>query len=74
MRLVWTMVGGMCGLTVGAGLGFAAALVAMSLEPPRSDGTYGMREMLIALPGGALLGLLVGLAWGLGLLSGHAKP
>lgn len=74
MRLVWILVGGTCGLVVGAGLGFAAALAAMSLGPPRNDGTYGMREMLVALPTGAVLGLLAGLAWGLGLLGGHARP
>ena len=74
MRFVWILVGGACGLLVGTGLGFAAALVAMSYGPPRNDGTYGMREMLVALPIGAVLGLLAGLALGLGLLSGATRP
>ena len=66
MTLVWILVGVTVGVLIGAGLGFAAALVAMSLGPPRHDGPYGMREMLVAVPSG--------LAWGLGLLGGHAKP
>jgi hypothetical protein len=64
MRIVWVLVGASAGLILGAFAGFGMALAAMSLGPPRSDGTYGMREMLVCLPAGALLGLAAGLWWG----------
>jgi len=33
----------------------------MSRAPPRDDGTFGMRVIILNVPAGALLGLLTGL-------------
>ncbi|WP_158811155.1 hypothetical protein [Beijerinckia sp. L45] len=65
MRIIWVVVGALIGLIVGAAVGFGVALAAMSAGPQRSDGTYGMREMLVCLPAGILFGLAAGLWWGL---------
>jgi len=62
MRVLWVLVGGSLGLVLGVVLGFVVALVAMTFDP-RSDGTYGMREMVVCLPAGALVGLAAGVAW-----------
>lgn len=64
MRTLRTLLGGLLGLAFGCGAGFGAALIAMSMSAPRYDGTYGMREVLVCLPAGALLGLVAGCAWG----------
>ena len=63
VHLLRTLVGAIIGLALGVIAGFGTALVAMSFDP-RSDGTYGMREMLVCLPSGALAGLATGIAWG----------
>ena len=62
MRALWLLVGGSLGLVVGAVCGFGVALVAMTFHP-RYDGTYGMREMLVCLPSGTVIGLVAGLVW-----------
>jgi hypothetical protein len=64
MRIVWALVGAAVGMIIGIAVGFGVALAAMSVGPPRNDGTYGMREMLVCVPSGALLGLAAGLLWG----------
>ena len=64
MRVLYIVIGGLSGLVIGAVLGFGAALVAMQLGPPRYDGTFGLREVLVCLPSGTVLGLLAGLYWG----------
>lgn len=61
MRIVWIVVGAVVGPLLGAIAGFGVALVAMSLGPPRTDGSYGMREVLICLPLGGLAGLVIGI-------------
>lgn len=63
MRALWIVVGAVIGLVAGIIVGVGVALVAMSFDP-RNDGTYGMREMLVCLPSGALAGLATGIAWG----------
>jgi hypothetical protein len=65
MRIVWTIVGALAGLVIGAVLGFGAALIAMSFSKSHNDGSYGMREMIVCLPTGAVLGLVAGVLWGL---------
>ena len=59
VRVLWIAVGALAGLVIGA----LAGVAVMPLHP-RSDGTYGMREMLICLPCGALVGLVAGIVWG----------
>ena len=71
MRILRLLVGGSLGLVLGAALGFDVALLAMSFHP-RYDGTFGMREMIVCLPVGALIGLIAGIAWALRMrLAGH---
>jgi hypothetical protein len=65
MRIVWIIVGALVGLVIGAVLGFGAALIAMSASKSHNDGSYGMREMIVCLPSGAVLGLVAGVLWGL---------
>jgi hypothetical protein len=65
MRIVWVIVGALVGLVIGAVLGFGAALIAMSFSKSHNDGSYGMREMIVCLPSGAVLGLVAGVLWGL---------
>lgn len=66
MRIVWVVGGGIGGAILGFIAGFGVALGVMSLlSPPRSDGTYGMREMLVCLPIGVILGTSAGVSWGL---------
>ena len=60
MKLVWMTGGGLLGLLGGSLIGFAGALGAASLRVPPNDGTFGMRELLVGLPGGAVIGALVG--------------
>lgn len=58
-----TLVGLVAGLILGAVVGFGMALVAMSVDgqiPQHQDGTYGMSEMLVCLPLGALVGTMPG--------------
>ena len=55
------LLGGAGGLVVGAVIGFG---VALAFATPRNDGTYGMREIIVCLPIGALLGLIAGVFWG----------
>ena len=64
MRVVFIIIGGLGGTVIGAVAGFGVALVAMSFSQSRNDGSYGMVEVLICLPSGALIGLLVGIFWG----------
>lgn len=63
MRAIWIVVGAIAGLALGVMAGFAVAL-AVAQWHPRNDGTYGMREMLVCLPCGALAGLVAGIVWG----------
>lgn len=63
LRAIWVVVGAIGGLVLGVIAGIAVALAVMQLHP-RSDGTYGMREMLVCVPCGALIGLVAGLFWG----------
>ena len=63
VRVLWTLIFAVVGLIVGAVVGIGIALVTMSFDP-RWDGTYGMREMIVCLPCGALAGLAAGIAWG----------
>jgi hypothetical protein len=70
MRVLFVIGCGLAGLVIGALLGFGAALIAMSFSPSRTDGTFGMREMIVCLPSGALLGLLAASSWAL--MANHA--
>ena len=63
MRVIWIIVGALAGIVLGALAGFGTALAVMPLHP-RNDGTYGMREMLVCVPCGALIGLVAGVIWG----------
>jgi hypothetical protein len=65
MRAIFVIGCGMAGLVTGAILGFGTALIAMSFSASRTDGTFGMREMIVCLPSGALLGLLAASYWAL---------
>jgi hypothetical protein len=58
MRVFFVIGCGLAGLVIGAVLGFGVALIAMSFGPNRTDGSFGMREMIVCLPSGAFLGLL----------------
>ena len=64
MRAVCVVAGGSAGLVGGGILGFALAMLIMSFTPAPNDGTAGMREVLVCLPSGGLLGLLAGIGWG----------
>ncbi len=64
MRAVCVAAGGSVGLIGGCVLGFALAMLVMSLMTAPNDGTAGMREVLVCVPGGGLLGLLAGIGWG----------
>lgn len=64
MRVVFIILGALGGVVIGAVTGFAVALVAMSFSPSRNDGGYGMLEVIICLPSGAIIGLLAGIVWG----------
>jgi hypothetical protein len=70
MRVLFVIGCGLAGLVIGALLGFVVALIAMSFSPSRTDGTFGMREMIVCLPSGALLGLLAASSWAL--MANHA--
>ena len=63
MRVAWIFIGALTGLILGALVGLLVALAVMQAHP-RNDGTYGMREMLVCLPCGALAGLVAGIIWG----------
>ena len=65
MRVLFVIGCGLAGLIMGAIVGFIVALIAMSFGPPRADGSFGMREMIVCLPSGALLGLLAAAYWAL---------
>jgi hypothetical protein len=65
MRVLFVIGCGLVGLVIGAIVGFGVALIAMSFGPPRTDGSFGMREMIVCLPSGALLGLLAAASWAL---------
>ena len=62
---LWCLVGGAAGLALGTVLGFAAALAVASVLPNPDDSTFAMRQMVVCLPLGALVGLVAGVAWGL---------
>jgi hypothetical protein len=70
MRVLFVIGCGLAGLVIGALVGFGVALIAMSFSPSRADGTFGMREMIVCLPSGALLGLLAASSWAL--MANHA--
>ena len=63
MLILYVIIGGLLGVVIGAILGFGAALIAMQLGPPKYDGSYGLMEVLVCVPSGALLGLVAGLYW-----------
>ena len=65
MKVLWVLLGGSAGLLIGAVVGFLAALGVASLSSPRMDGSFGMREMLVCLPLGTILGGVAGIAWAL---------
>lgn len=58
---MWIVIGALAGLVLGLAAGFG---VALAVARPRNDGTFGMREMLVCLPCGALVGLVAGIVWG----------
>ncbi|MCX8252487.1 hypothetical protein RHAL1_00389 [Beijerinckiaceae bacterium RH AL1] len=60
--MIWILLGALGGIALGVVVGFAVALFVMQFYP-RYDGTFGMREMLVCLPLGALAGLIAGLVW-----------
>lgn len=61
VKVLGVIIAGLLGLVVGAAIGFGFALW---IAKPRNDGTFGMREMLVCLPVGALIGLAMGVWWG----------
>ncbi len=61
--ILWSVLFGLLGFLAGAGLGFAAALAWASALPAPNDGTFAMREMLVCVPVGALVGAVAGIAW-----------
>ena len=63
--ILWSVLFGALGFLAGAVLGFAAALAWASALPAPNDGTFAMRQMLVCVPAGALVGLVAGIAWAL---------
>jgi hypothetical protein len=59
------LVGGAAGLALGTVLGFGAALAVAAVLPNPDDGTFAMRQLVVCLPLGAIVGLVAGIAWGL---------
>jgi len=70
LRILRVILFAIVGTFLGAVAGFGGALIAMSLGPNRYDGSYGMREMLLCLPTGTLIGLVAGIWIGLRRSSG----
>ena len=57
MKVALIIIGGLIGFLTGAVAGFG---VAMLIASPRYDGGFGMLEVLICVPTGAVIGLIGG--------------
>jgi hypothetical protein len=64
MILLRFVIDAIVGSVGGAVIGFGMALIAMSVnKTPQSGGAFGMMEVIILVPSGALIGLLAGIFW-----------
>lgn len=62
---MWAIIGAIGGLAAGAVAGFGVALVLMSVTRQPGGGTFGMADVIVCVPVGAVVGLGLGLWWGL---------